>query len=194
MKLFSALMIIVMVCTTACKINNEQEESKTDKAAQQVDPKVKVLMQLAQNLKAAAQEGVEIADEKCEEMAESFKLVLPKTNGDLDGYQWEVSCSKGTQDKDLLFSTTLNRIREETIEGAMWFHIIYNPHLSVEDRDNYGSDTFDDHKAIVSKDAYLWVLINNIEIRAIAEAEDFKNDEKISSVVKKFDLEEIEKL
>lgn len=198
MKRLIPLAIILLVFFVACGKSTpektSEEAAKPAEPVQPVDPRVEKLAQLATELKAAAQEGVEVPDEKCQLMSDLLKLVLPEITQDLAGCEWDVSCSKNTEDKDILFTVYLNRTMEETKDQPMWFHIIYNPHMSAEDRENYGSDVCNGYKATISENAHLWVLVNNMEIRAIADTEDFKNDEKIKSVVSKFDFKEIEKL
>ena len=148
---------------------------------------------IAAELKETAKVGVEVSWEKSEELAKNLLLVLPETTGDLAGLEWELSCSKNTEEGDMLFTANLNRKKGEAVEQAMWFHILYNPHLTKEERDDYSTETFEGYKATTSENAHLWVLVNNTEIRGVAEAEDFKNDAKIQSVLKKFNFKEIEK-
>jgi hypothetical protein len=194
MKRWIPILIIFCLFLTACGEKAEQQKpTPAEKVEKKVDPRVEKLANFAKELKAAAQEGVEVSLEKLEELSKLLELVLPKTTGDLAGMEWDISCSKNTDEKDMLFAVNLNRKKGEEVEQAMWFHIIYNPHLTKEERDDYGTETFEGFKASIAENAHLWVLVNNMEIRAIADAEDFKNDAKIQSVVKKFDLKEIEK-
>ena len=136
---------------------------------------------------------MEVSWEKSEELAKKLLLVLPETTGDLAGMEWELSCSKNKDEGDMLFVANLNRKKGEETEMAMWFHIIYNPHLTQEERDDYGAETFEGFKATISPNQHLWVLVNNMELRGVAEAEDFKNDAKLQAVLKAFDLKEIAK-
>jgi hypothetical protein len=152
------------------------------------------LAQLAQGLQNGAKAGIELGDPQCEEMSSLLRMVLPELRGDLAGYSWEVSCNKETDDQDIFFSLELNKEMEGAIEQAMWFHIIYNPHMSVEERESYGSDVFDGYRASGAQDAHLWILVNNFEIRAVAEAADFKNSEKIAEILRAAKLKEMAKL
>ena len=190
------IVFLVFVFLSDCGEKAEQQKPAPPKAAKKtvkVDPKAEKLAIFAKELKESANVGVEIPWEKSEELAKKLLLVLPETTGDLAGLEWELSCSKNKDEGDMLFTANLNRIKGEETEQAMWFHIIYNPHLSKEERDDYGSETFEGYKATVAADIHLWVLVNNMEIRGVADAEDFKNDAKIKAVLQKFNLKEIEK-
>ena len=190
-------LVIVIVCLVflnACGDKaGQQEPAKEVTKEVKVDPKVEKLKKFAAELKETAKVGVEVSWEKSEELAKNLLLVLPETTGDLAGLEWELSCSKNTEEGDMLFTANLNRKKGEAVEQAMWFHILYNPHLTKEERDDYSTETFEGYKATTSENAHLWVLVNNTEIRGVAEAEDFKNDAKIQSVLKKFNFKEIEK-
>ncbi len=194
MKGLIQLLIVLLMFTTACGKKTDQEKTEPAEALSQHDPRVEKLALLATELKSAAVEGFEISDEKSDELSNLFKMVLPETIQDLAGYEWELSCFKNAESKDLLFTVYLNRKIEGRSEQPMWFHIIYNPHMSAEDRENYGTDSFAGYKAIVSENAYIWLLVNNIEIRAIASSDDFKTNERIKSVMNRFLLNEIERL
>lgn len=193
MKRWIPVVIMFCVFLTACGDKTQQPTPTPTEKPKPVDPKAEKLAQFAKDLKATAVEGVELSMEKAEELAKVLLLVMPETTGDLEGYKWEVSCNKNADEKDMLFSVELNRKKGEEDEQAMWFHIIYNPHLTQEERDGYSSEMFEGYRATIAENQHLWVLVNNMEIRAVAEAEDFKNDAKIQAVIKKFNLKEIEK-
>ena len=44
------------------------------------------------------------------------------------------------------------------------------------------------------KDTHYFILVGNMEIRLVADADEFKNDDKIKELLRAFKLEEIEKL
>ncbi len=197
MKRWIPVIIVLCVFLGACgeKADTPAPAPKAEKAekAKPVDPRVEKLAAFAKELKAAVPMGVELEWEKSEALAKQLLLVLPKTTGDLAGLEWELSCSKNADEQEILFTANLNRKKGEETEQAMWFHILYNPHLTQEERDGYSEETFEGYKATTAENAHLWVLVNNMELRGVADAEDFKNDEKIKSVLKKFDLKEIAK-
>ena len=194
MKRWVPLVIIFFVFLIGCGEKAEQQAPpKEVKKEVKVDPKVEKLAKFGAELKETAKVGVEISWEKSEELAKTLLLVLPETTGDLAGMEWEMSCSKNKDEGDMLFTANLNRKKGEETETAMWFHILYNPHLTKEERDDYGTETFEGFKATVAEKAHLWVLVNNTEIRGVADAEDFKDDAKIKAVLQKFNFKEIEK-
>lgn len=197
MKRWVPLVIIFFVFLIACGEKADQpaptEKVEEVKEEVKVDPKAEKLAKFAAELQETAKVGVEITWEKSEELAKTLLLVLPETTGDLAGMEWEISCSKNKDEGDMLFAANLNRKKGEETETGMWFHILYNPHLTKEDRDEYGTEVFEGFKATVSPNEHLWVLVNNMELRAVAEAEDFKNDAKIKAVLQGFNLKEIAK-
>lgn len=197
MKRWIPLVLVIALCVfiSACGQGEQKPaETKEEVKPAPVDPRVEKLAQFGKELKEMAQAGVEVSWEKSEEVAKKLLLVLPETTGELAGMEWEVSLSKNTDEKDMLFSANLNRKKGEEKEQVMWFHIIYNPHLTQEERDNYSSEKFEGYPAMVSENQHLWLLVNNMEIRGIADAQDYQNDAKIKAVLKGFALKDIEKL
>lgn len=201
MKKWSVLLIGFLFILAACGEKTKQEAPKKEvkkppvKEVKKVDPRVEKLAQFAKDLQANAKKGIEIPMEKCEELAQSLKLVLPPTTGELAGMEWtDLSCSKGKDEGDMLFTANLNRKSGDTSEQCMWFHILYNPHLSQEERDNYGDEDVGGFKASRSQNAHLWVLVNNMELRGVAESKDYQDDAKIRVVLENFALKDIAKL
>ncbi|MCP4221218.1 MAG: hypothetical protein GY765_41715 [bacterium] len=197
MKKWILLLLVFSVFMVGCGEKAETPAPKPEKKVETPkpkDPRTEKLEMLAKELKTNVKKDVEIPFEKLEEYAKLLLLVLPETTGDLAGYEWDVSCNKNTEDHDMLFAVNLNRKKGEESEQAMWFHIIYNAQMPKQERDEYGTESFEGYKATVSENAHLWVLVNNMEIRAVADAEDFKNDVKIQAVLKAFKLKDIEKL
>lgn len=197
MKRWIPLVLVIALCVfiIACGQGDQKPaETKETVKPKPVDPRVEKLAQFGKELKATAQAGVEVTWEKSEEIAKKLFLVLPKTTGELAGMEWEVSFSKNTDEKDMLFSANLNRKKGEETEQVMWFHILYNPHLTQEERNDYSTEKFEGYPATVAENQHLWILVNNMEIRAVADSDDFKNDAKIQAVLKGFALKDIEKL
>jgi len=201
---YCIIALMILACLVACGKEAEKPKpgqaiSQAQKAEpKQVDPMAQKLAALGKNLKDAAQEGVELSDEQIAELEELFQLVLPKAEGDLAGYTWEISCSKGTDDKDVFYGANLYRPKGEAEEAeqekVMWFHIIYNPHMTQEEKDGYGTEDLDGYKGMGAKDEHFFVLVGNTEIRAVADSEDFKSDEKIKGVIRRFALKKIASL
>ena len=143
-------------------------------------------------LKYCSKRSLEIDQTKLDVIKTKFVEMFPKTEGDLKEYTWDISISKAKDDNCLFISADLYRNKGEEYERIMWFHIIYNPNLTEYEREKYGDD-FEGYKGSLNEDNHLWILVNNVEIRAIAESDDFMKTQKIKDVLKSFDLKSLEK-
>ena len=72
----------------------------------------------------------------------------------------------------------------------MWFHILYKR----EKPEFYGSEDFEGYRGMGFEDKHYFILVGNMEIRAVADSEEFQNDKKIKSMLRAFKLKEIERL
>ncbi len=199
MKKWIPLLLVLCLLFVACgekaeTPKKEEPVKKAEKPEPKKDPRAEKLAKFGAVLKEKVKVGVEIPDEELTKLAELLRLVLPETTGDLAGFTWDVSCSKNKDENDMLFAVELNRMKGEEKEQAMWFHILYNAELPQNERDEYGTEVFEGYRATVAENAHIWILVNNMEIRAVADAEDFKNNDKIKAVLKAFKLKDIEAL
>jgi len=200
MKKLIPIIILLFVISLACSTKKNGNTVTQDKVKEPEKKEAEVkkvedpIEKLGKEMKEIAKAGVEPTQEKLDEINKAVSAMFPKTENDLNGYTWDISTSKNKDDKDIFIAADLNRKNGDKTEKAMWFHILYNPNLTKEERDNYGTYNFEGYKGTLNENAHLWILVNNTEIRAIAESEDFKNTQKLIDVLKKFNLKDIEKL
>jgi len=170
--------------------NLGKENTTQPEPAKELTP----LEKLSLKLKESAKVGVEVEDTTLNEIVAQLKPMFPSTENELEGYKWDISAYKNKDDSDVFISADLSKEMDGEEVRAMWFHILYDPSLSQDERENYGTETFEGYKASIAEDAHVWVLVNNVEIRAVADSEEFSKTDKIKSVVKSFNLKELEKL
>ena len=82
---------------------------------------------------------------------------------------------------------------EETSPRAMWFHLFWRGEPAAAERaalakqlGRWPARGVDGH--------HLFVRVGAVELRAVAEAEEFRSDERIRGVVEAFDLEGLSRL
>ena len=188
------LFVFCVFCTKKDNNTNNVEKKDVEPKKEEVKKVEDPLEILSKEMKSLAKEGVEIPEAKLEEIKKKVTAFFPKTEGDFAGFTWDISVSKNKDDKDIFFAADLYRKKDDGKEKVMWFHILYDSSKTKEEKDGYGDYNFEGYKGSVNEDSFLWILVNNVEIRANADIDDFKKTDKIKSVLKAFDLKSLEKL
>lgn len=145
--------------------------------------------ELSKLLKKGSAEGVKLEKSEKEKLEKLLLTVLPDKNFIGEEREWKVVYHDTEKEGDF-FQVDLKEKNENSFDHLMWFHILYKP----EKPKFYGSEDFGDYRGMGMKDVHYFILVGNMEIRAVASAEDFKNDTMIKGVLKAFKLKEIEKL
>lgn len=145
------------------------------------------LQEFSAALKKAAQPGgVSEAEKKL--LEDSLSLVLPSQDFIGEDNEWHVGYSD--MDDNDFFQVDLRRKGAKSFDKLIWFHILYkSPTPSF-----YGSEEFEGYRGAGAEGMHYFILVGNVEIRAVASADEFKDDEKIKDMLRAFDLAAISKL
>ncbi len=155
-------------------------------ATAQAEKPKKNLKRLSVLLKKGATPEVKLSKDETEEFERLLFDILPGQDQIGADKQWHVQLHGSTS----FFQVELRKKGDEPNERFMWFHILYFP----EGKESYGSEDFGDCRGMGAKDAHYFILVGNLEIRAVADAEEYHNDEKIKEMLNAFKLKAIEKL
>lgn len=145
------------------------------------------LEELSALLKGGAQDVKLDVDERSRIEA-LLKLVLPDSQYIGSDKEWDVSYND--MDQGDFFQVDLRIKGEDYSERLMWFHILYQQ----EKPSFYGSEDFGKYRGMGYENVHYFILVENLEIRAVANAEAYKDDAKIKGMLEAFKLEDIEKL
>jgi len=144
------------------------------------------LKRLSVLLKKGATPEVKLSKDETEEFERLLLEVLPGQDQIGADKQWHVKLHGSTG----FFQVDLKKKGDEPNERFMWFHILYFP----EGKESYGSEDFGEYRGMGAKDVHYFILVGNLEIRAVADAEEYRDDEKIKEMLNAFKLKAIEKL
>lgn len=91
----------------------------------------------------------------------------------------------------------INVLKKGKKERVLWFQV-FDQRNDKSTKDGYATatDKVGAYPAKVAKDSFVWILVNNIEIRLVADdkAKDFKNTDKLKKFLEAFDLAGLQKL
>ncbi len=180
--------MIVVSCGGGDKDTTNPAATETAKPATAKAP-VDPVAELRTALQAAAAVG-SISDDQTAKIVTLFKELLP----DISGYDWVIDPILSEDDDEVLIALELNQAGSE--DQAMWFHVIYVPKRPEEEKADFGleGDSFDGYKGMGAENEDLFIMVGNTEIRAVAESDEYKNDDKIKEVLGGFKLKLIETL
>jgi len=166
--------IAVVLCVPAVTTQAEEPEKNRQR--------------LSVLLKKGSAPGARLSKDEKEDIERLLIDVLPSQDRIGADKQWDVTYYDA--DKGDLFQVDLKKRGNTPNNRLMWFHILYLP----ERPETYGSEDFGEYRGMGAKDAHYFILVGHLEIRAVADAEEYRNDEKIKGMLKAFKLKEIEKL
>lgn len=147
---------------------------------------------LGQLLRRGAEPG-ELTVAEREEVERLLVPLLPATEGRLEGHSWRVAYD------DLpagdFVSIDLLRAEEpsDTAPRAMWFHLFWRG--APQAPETAGAEPASWSKQLGRwpargvEDHHLFVRVGGVELRAVAEAEEFRDAERIRETVEAFDLD-----
>jgi hypothetical protein len=183
MKKFVYLLCVGMILVSCGDGDTDATKPATSEAP------VDQVAELRTALQAASPLG-SISDDQSARIATLFKKLLPE----ISGYDWVIDILLSEDDEEVLISLELNQAGGD--DQAMWFHVIYVPKRQEEEKADYGleEDSFDGYKGMGMENEHLFIMVGNTEIRAVAEADEYKNDAKIREALRGFKLKLIETL
>ncbi len=180
--------MIVVSCGDGDKDTTKPATTETTKPVISEAPADPVA-ELRTALQAAAPVG-SISDDQLAKIATLFKELLPE----ISGYDWVIDIILSEDDDEVLIALELNQAGSE--DQAMWFHVIYVPKRQKDEKADFGlkEDGIDGYNGMGAEDEDLFIMVGNTEIRAVAESDEYKNDDKIREVLHGFKLKLIETL
>ncbi len=146
------------------------------------------LNQLSQLLRKGSAPNVKLSATEKQKLEELLSIVLPDTNYIGEDKEWKVAYyDAGEED---FFQVDLKKKGDKSFNRFMWFHILYKQ----KKPEFYGSEDFGEYRAMGMKGVHYFILVGNLEIRAVADSEEFKKDKRIKDMLRAFKLKDIEKL
>lgn len=146
------------------------------------------LQELSKLLKKGSTPNVRLEEDEKKRAETLLVTILPDQKFIGDDKEWKV----GYHDMDQgdFLQVDLKKKGEESSDKLIWFHIVYQQ----EKPKFYGSENFGKYKGMGAKDVHYFILVGNVEIRAAAASDEYRNDKKIKGILKAFRLRDIEKL
>jgi hypothetical protein len=145
---------------------------------------------LSELLRKGARPG-ELTEAEREDAERLLVETLPKLSGPLDGYRWRVAYDD-LPEADFV-SIDLMKGEGEAAPRAVWFHLFWRGPLPAAERDawllrlgRYPARGVEGH--------HLFVRLGGLELRAVADAEDYRDPQKLRSVIERMDLDALARL
>ena len=155
-------------------------------AGEAADPR----QRLSQLLRRGAQPG-ELADAEREEVERLVAALLPATSGALAGHRWRVAYD------DLpvgdFVSVDLLRGDGDDAERPAWLHLFWRGELSEAERDRFVK-TVGRWPARGVDDHHLFVRAGGVELRFVADSDEYRDAARLRALVESFDLEALSRL
>ncbi len=171
--IYALALAVIMLCSTSVTAEELNKGSLT---------------RLSHLLKKGSAAGIKLPDAEKKEVEQLLLNVLPDNNYIGRNKEWKVTYHD-VKDGDF-FQADLKNKGDKSFDKYIWFHILYKQ----EKPSFYGSEDFEGYRGMGMKDAHYFILVGNVEIRAVASSEQYKSDSKIRDMLRAFKLKEIEKL
>ena len=157
-------------------------------AAAAADPEER----LGQLLRRGAEPGELTVDER-EEVERLLVPILPATEGELEGHSWRVAYDDLPAGDFVSIDLLRGEEPSDTATRAMWFHLFWRgaPETVVTEAAEPASwsKQLGRWPARGVEGHHLFVRVGGVELRAVAEAEEFRDAERIRETVEAFDLD-----
>ncbi|HXT19681.1 MAG TPA: hypothetical protein VN923_02920 [Thermoanaerobaculia bacterium] len=174
----AALAIAAVLGVGACRGRETAERA--------ADP----VSRLSTLLRRGAQPGELTAEERAD--AERLLLaMLPALDGPLAGYRWRVAYDDLPR-ADFV-SVDLMKADGDAAPRAMWFHLFWRGPLPASERAMW-TLRLGRWPARGLEDHHLFVRLGGLELRAVADAADYRQAARIRGVLERFDLERLARL
>lgn len=145
---------------------------------------------LSELLRRGARPGELSADERGE-VERLLVAVLPKLAGPLAGYHWRVAYDD-LPEADFVSVDLLDGEGDEA-PRAMWFHLFWRGELAAAERDAW-TLRLGRWPARGIEGHHLFVRLGGVELRAVADAQEYRDPRRIRAVLESFDLEALARL
>lgn len=173
------MLVLLLLAGAACRKGAETADSATDPRAR-----------LGELLRRGGQPG-ELSLAERGEVEQLLAAYLPPVSGELSGYSWRVTYD------DLpagdFVSIELLHGEGEVAPRAMWFHLLWRGEPTATERAGYAK-ALGDFPARGVDGHHLFVRAGPVELRAVADRDDFRDAARIAAVVGAFDLEGLSRL
>lgn len=146
------------------------------------------LQELSKLLKKGSTPNVKLEHKEKERVETLLVTILPDKTFIGDDKEWKVIYQD--MDQGDFFQVDLRNKGEKSFGRFIWFHILYKQ----EKPKFYGSEDFGKYRGMGMKDVHYFILVGNVEIRAVADSDEYKNDKKIKGILEAFKLNNIETL
>jgi hypothetical protein len=145
---------------------------------------------LSDLLRRGAQPG-ELALAEREEIETLVAALLPPTTGALAGHHWRVAYD----DLPLGDFLSIDLLRGEgtAAERPVWLHLVWRGELSEADRSRFVK-TVGRWPARGVDDHHLFVRAGAIELRVVADSDEFRDAARLRALVESFDLDALARL
>ncbi len=146
------------------------------------------LSRLSHLLKKGGTAGVQLPSNEKKEIERLLVCILPDKDYIGENKEWAISYHD--MEEGDFFQVDLKNKGDESFNKDMWFHILY-----IQEKPSfYGNEDFEGYRGMGMKDVHYFILVGNVEIRAVASSQEYKNDNKIKEMLKAFKLKKIENL
>jgi hypothetical protein len=133
----------------------------------------------------------ELSKAEREEAERLVQRFLPPLTGPLAGYRWRVAYDD--LPKGDFISIDLMHGEGDKAPRAMWFHLFWHGPLAPAELPAW-PERVGEWPARGVEGHHLFVRVGGVELRAVAEAAEYRDPQRIRSVVERFDLRSLAKL
>jgi hypothetical protein len=142
---------------------------------------------LGQLLRRGAEPG-ELTVAEREEVERLLVPLLPATEGELEGHSWRVAYDDLPAGDFVSIDLLRGEAPSDTAPRAMWFHLFWRGTPPAAEPASW-SKQLGRWPARGVEGHHLFVRVGGVELRAVAEAEEFRDAERIRETVEAFDLD-----
>jgi hypothetical protein len=145
---------------------------------------------LSQLLRQGARPG-ELTKEERGEAEQLLLRLLPRLDGALSGYRWRVAYDD-LPEADFV-SVDLVKGDDRVGTRALWLHLLWRGALPAAERASYAL-RLGHWPARGIEGHHLFVRVGGVELRAVADAPEFRDAQKLRDVLDRFDLDALARL
>jgi len=146
--------------------------------------------ELARLWRAAAAPGVRLGTAEHQRLEQSLRAVLPRLQGELAGFEFEVAYND-FETPDDLFSVRLVRPNSGDGDTLMWFQLTLRPAASWRERERFGPQVLGPYRGRGFTGEQLDLWVGEVVVRAVAVHPGFRTDDRLRGILERFDLEMI---
>lgn len=182
-RAFAAVLAVLAVAaalaSSGCRGDKPKDTGATGPAAR-----------LSELLRKGSRPGELTAAER-EEAERLLLAALPKLSGPLAAYRWRVAYDD-LPEADFV-SIDLMQGDGEAAPRAVWFHLFWRGPLGAAERDAWPL-RLGSFPARGVEGHHLFVRLGSIELRAVADAKEYRDRERLRSAIERIDLDALARL